>query len=466
MAVVPSLDSLPYEVRQDIYTLIVRQTDSRARDSGSVTTLARYATVSRRWQEEFVEPLTFKELRVTTKRLKDLNDIVASPRRRALVQTIHFHVSLDRYEQYLDSEPETSSERRRSADILTSALKGLFRAMILWRKSETSPRGLDLHLIVDSPSDSSALIGKKGGLLVTARALTSYLKLDTETLSLPYLDVFSGFRCTGRHLQPTSALALASRLRTLEYLDLELNHDSTRSRDIEQRNISNTVGFLDVSTYHQYISLTSTNKPDFALGLEDHAESVRVLNLHRPSPMLTTAPSPQKQPWSEFFVKMRAFSQQCESFEFDDCIDAMQFFAPFLTGPTAERTLRGQEAPMWMRLKRISVRNSYMVKAPYLRVANRAEALASIHKVLVAIGRATSRMSELAFARVSQYVLTDGQLEWFVLVYERHEGKVDLQFKGFVPSKPILGTWKHSITAKGLELDVRHEQDDSNAPEL
>lgn len=236
MAVVPSLDSLPYEVRQDIYTLIARQTDSHARDSGSVLTLARYATVSRRWQEEFVEPLTFKELRVTTKRLKDLNDIVASPRRRALVQTIHFHVSLDRYEQYLDSEAETSSERRRSAEILTSALKGLFRAMILWRKSETSPRGLDLHLIVDSPSDSSALIGKKGGLLVTARALTSYLKLDTETLSLPYLDVFSGFRCTGRHLQPTSALALASRLRTLEYLDLELNHDSTRSRDIEQRN--------------------------------------------------------------------------------------------------------------------------------------------------------------------------------------------------------------------------------------
>ncbi|XDG03549.1 hypothetical protein ABKA04_003164 [Annulohypoxylon sp. FPYF3050] len=441
MAVVPSLDSLPYEVRQDIYSLIVQQTDSHARDSGSVPTFARYATVSRRWQEEFVEPLTFKELRVTTKRLKDFNDIVSSPRRRALVQTIHFHVSLDRYEQYLDSEAETSSERRRSADILTSALKGLFRAMILWRKSETSPRGLDLHLIVDSPSDSSTLVGKKGGLLVTARALTSYLKLDTETLSLPYLDVFSGFRCTGRHLQPTSALALASRLRTLEYLDLELNHDSTRSRDIEQRN-------------------------NFALGLEEHAETVRVLNLHRPSPMLTTAPSPQKQPWSEFFVKMRAFSQQCESFEFDDCIDAMQFFAPFLTGPTAERTLRGQEAPMWMRLKRISVRNSYMVKAPYLRVANRAEALASIHKVLVAIGRATSRMSELAFARVSQYVLTDGQLEWFVLVYERHEGKVDLQFKGFVPSKPILGTWKHSVTSKGLELDVRYEQDDSNAPEL
>ncbi|KAI1214283.1 uncharacterized protein F4807DRAFT_407331 [Annulohypoxylon truncatum] len=441
MAAVLSINSLPYEVRQEIYSLIVRQTDSHSRDSGSVPTLARYATVSRRWQEEFVEPLTFKELRVTPRRLKDFSDIVTSTRRRALVETIHFHVSLDRYEQYLDSEQETSAERRRSAEILVSALKSMFRAMILWRKSETSPRGLDLHLIVDSPSDSSTLIGRKGGLLVTARALTSYLKIDTETLSLPYLDVFSGFRCTGRHLQPTSALAIASRLRTLEYLDLELNHDSTRNRDIEQRN-------------------------NFALGLEQYAETVRVLNLHRPSPMLTTSPSPQKQPWSEFYVKMRAFSQQCESLEFDDCIDAIQFFAPFLIGPTAERTLRGQEAPLWMRLKRLNVRNSYMVKAPYLRVANRAEALASIHKVIVAIGRATSRMPELLFARVSQYVLTDGQLEWFVLTYESHAGKAVLRVRGFVPSKAIAGAWKHATTTKSLEFDIRHENDDSNVPEL
>ncbi|KAI1453514.1 hypothetical protein F4805DRAFT_365140 [Annulohypoxylon moriforme] len=441
MAVEPSINSLPYEVRQEIYSLIVRQTDSQSRNSGLAPTLARYATVSRRWQEEFVEPLTFKELRVTTRRLKDFGSIVTSPRRRALVQTIHFHVSLDRYEQYLDSEQETSAERRRSAEVLITALKAMFRAMILWRKSETSPRGLDLHLIIDSPSDSSTLTGEKRGLLVTARGLTSYLKFDPETLSLPYLDVFSGFRCTGRHLQPTAALAIASRLRTLEYLDLELNHDSTRSRDIEQRN-------------------------NFALGLEEHAETVRVLSLHRPTPMLTTSPSPQKQPWSEFYVKMRAFSQQCESFDFDDCIDAMQFFAPFLTGPTAERTLRGQEAPLWMRLKRLNVRNSYLVKAPYLRVATRPEALASIHKILVAVGRATSRMPELMFARVSQYVLTDGELEWFVLIYECHAGKGIVRVRGFVPSKPILGAWKHSITTKELEFDIRHENDDPNAPEL
>ncbi|KAI2471528.1 hypothetical protein F4781DRAFT_420551 [Annulohypoxylon bovei var. microspora] len=441
MAVVPSINSLPYEVRQEIYSLIVRQTDSHSRNSGSIPTLSRYATVSKRWQEEFVEPLTFKELRVTPKRLKDFNHIVTSPRRRSIVQTIHFHVSLDRYEQYLDGEQETSAERRRSAEILTAALKSIFRVMIHWRKSETSPRGLDLHLIVDSPSDSSALIGKKRGLLVTARGLTSYLKIDTETLSLPHLDVFSGFRCSGRHLQPTSALAIASRLRALEYLDLELNHDSTRSRDIEQRN-------------------------NFAMGLEEHAEAVRVLSLHRPSPMLTTSLSPQRQPWSDFYVKMRDFSQQCESFDFDDCIDAIQFFAPFLTGPTAEKTLRGQEAPLWMRLKRLNVRNSYMVKAPYLRVTNRAEALASIHKVLVAVGRAASRMPELSFARVSQYVLIDGQLEWFVLIYECHTGKAVLRFKGFVPSKPILGAWKHSTVTKGLEFDVSHEQDDSTGLEL
>ncbi|KAI0882639.1 uncharacterized protein GGS22DRAFT_169951 [Annulohypoxylon maeteangense] len=441
MAAVPSIDSLPYEVRQEIYSLIVRQTDSHARNSGSVPTLARYATVSKRWQEEFVEPLIFKELRVTPNRLQDFNHIVSSPRRRGLVQTILFHVSLDRYEQYLDSEQETSAERRRSVEILVTALKDIFRAMILWKKSETSPRGLDLHLVIDSPSDSSTLVGGKRGLLVTARGLTSYLKIDPDTLSLPYLDVFSGFRCTGRHLKPTSALAIASRLRTLEYLDLELSHDSTRTRDIEQRN-------------------------NFANGLEEHAETVRVLSLHRPSPMLTASPSPPKQPWSDFYVKMRAFSQQCESFDFDDCIDAMQFFAPFLPGHTAERTLRGQEAPLWMRLKRLNVRNSYLVKAPYLRVASRAEALASIHKILVAVGRATSRMPGLLFARVSQYILTDGELEWFVIIYECHAGKAVVRVRGFVPSKPILGAWRHSVTTKELEFDVVHENDGANVPEL
>ncbi|KAI1410054.1 hypothetical protein F5Y13DRAFT_168930 [Hypoxylon sp. FL1857] len=313
--------------------------------------------------------------------------------------------------------------------------------MTHWRKSDTSPLGLDFHLIVESPSDSSTLVGKNGGTLVTERALTSHLKLDLETLSLPYIDVFSGFRCTGRHMQPTSVLAIVSRLRALEYLDVELNHDSTRHRDVRQRNY-------------------------FAMGLEKNAETVRVLSLRRPSPMLKPTPAPPRQPWSDFYVHMRAFSQQCESFEFDDCIDAVQFFTPFLAGPAPEKSLKSQETPFWMRLKRLNVRNSYMMKTPYLRVSNRIEALASVHRVLVAIGRATCRMPELAFARVCQYVLTDGQLEWFVLIYERHAGKVVLRVRGFKPSKPLLGTWRHSIVAKGLEVEVVHETKDPNAPEL
>ncbi|KAI0133428.1 hypothetical protein F4776DRAFT_671432 [Hypoxylon sp. NC0597] len=441
MASVPSINSLPYEVRQTIYSYVGRQTNSPYRRCDSVSTIAQYATVSREWQEEFVEPLTFKTIRVTPKRLKAFCHILASPRRRALVQTIRYHVLLEKYERHLDGEQETSVERQRSTEVLTEALGNFFRVMTHWQKSETSPLGLDLHLLVESPSDSSILIGKNSGPLVTGRALMSYLKLDLETLSLPDIDVFSGFKCTGRHLQPTSTLAIVSKFRTLEYLDVELNHDSTRNRDVHQRNC-------------------------FAMGLGGHAKTVRVLSLRRPSPMLKPAPAPPRQPWSDFYVRMRAFSQQCESFEFDDCIDAAQFFTPFIVGPVSEKSPRSQEVPLWMRLKRLNVRNSYMMKTPYLRVTNRVEALASVHRVLVAIGRATSRMPELSFARVCQYVLTDGQLEWFVLIYERHTGQVTLRVRGFKPSKPLLGAWKHSISAKGLAIEVVHETKDPNIPEL
>ncbi|KAI1135744.1 hypothetical protein F5Y05DRAFT_159096 [Hypoxylon sp. FL0543] len=441
MTAAPSINSLPYEVRQTIYHLVGRQTDHLCRRRNSASTIAQYAAVSREWQEEFVEPLTFKTIRVTPKRLKAFSQILTSPRRRALVQTIRFYVPLDEYGPHLDGEQETSAERQRSTEVLTAALESFFRVMTRWQRSDTSPLGLDLHLIVESPSDSSTLVGKNGGPLVTARALMSHLKLDLETLSLPHIDVFSGFRCTGRHLQPKSILAIVSRLRSLEYLDIELNHDSSRHRDVRQRNY-------------------------FATGLQDYAGTVRVLSLRRPSPMLKPAPASPRQPWSDFYVHMRGFSQQCESFEFDDCIDAVQFFTPFLAGPVPDKSLKGQEVPFWARLKRLNVRNSYMMKTPYLRVATRIEALASVHRVLVAIGRATCRMPELSFARVCQYVLTDGRLEWFVLIYERHVDQVALRVRGFKPSKPLLGAWKNSIATKCLELDIHYETKDPNVPEL
>ncbi|KAI1471950.1 uncharacterized protein F4812DRAFT_416144 [Daldinia caldariorum] len=444
MAGKPSLNSLPYEVRQTIYSLVARQTNSYGWRKGPAPSIAHYATVSREWQEEFVEPITFKVIHVTPKRLKSFCQIVTSPRRRAVVQTICFHVSLDKYEPHLDDEQETSAERHRSTEILTAALGTFFRVMTKWEKSDTSPLGLDLHLLVDSPSDTSTLVGRNGGPLVTGRALTSYLKLDLEAVSLPHIDIFSGFRCTGRHLQPTSVLAIVSKLQTLEYLDVELNHDSIRHRDVKQRN-------------------------SFALGLQ-YAETVRVLSLRRPSPMLTPVPAPLKQPWSSFHAHMRAFSQQCESFEFDDCVDAVQFFTPFILGPgmmPAEAAPpKSQEAPFWARLKRLNIRNSYMMKAPYLRVASRVEALASVHNVLVAVGRAARRMPGLLFARVCQYVLTDGQLEWFVLTYEFHSGKAVVRTKGFVPGRLMVTAWRDSAADKGIKLLIHHDKNGTNAPEL
>ncbi|KAI1762550.1 hypothetical protein GGR53DRAFT_521581 [Hypoxylon sp. FL1150] len=439
MAAAPSINSLPYEVRQTIYSLLAQhQTNSHRLHGGPASTIAHYAAVSQEWQEEF-ERFSFREIRVTPKRLKCFIHIFQSPRRRAIVQTLRYHVTLDKYPPHLDGEQETSEERRRSTAILTEALGTFFRAMTDWRRTDTSPLGLDLHLLVDSPSDSSELLDRNGTPLITSRALTSYLKLDLDTLSLPELDIFSGFRCTGRHMQPTSLLAIVSKLRALEYLDAELNHDSIRKRDVQQRN-------------------------DFIAGLEQCAATVSVLSLRRPTPVHTTAPP--KNPWSDFYARLRIFSQQCESFEFDDCVDAAQFFTPFIVGNLLDKTPMSQEVPFWVRLKRLNVRNSYLMKEPYFRVTSRIEALAHVQKVLVAVGRASRRMPELRFARVCQYVLTDGRLEWFVLTYECYAGRAVLRIRGFVPGKAMVDAWKHPIAEKRAEFHIRVENTDPNAPEL
>ncbi|KAI0181691.1 hypothetical protein GGR52DRAFT_51426 [Hypoxylon sp. FL1284] len=440
-----SINSLPYEVRQTIFALLRQHhTSSQYRWHGEpASTIALYASVSREWQKEF-ERFSFREIRVTPRRLKHFIHILKSPRRRASVQTLRFHIALDKYPSRLNGEQETPAERRRSTAISTKALGAFFRAMTHWRKSDTSPFGLDLHLRIDSPSDSSALLGRNGAPTVTKRALNSYVNLDLDTLSLPEIDVFSGFRCVGRHMQPTSLLAVASKLRSLEYLDVELNHDSARKRDVQQRY-------------------------NFATGIEQHAESIRVLSLRRPSPT-TTAPStaPPRQPWSGFYGRLRAFSQQCECLEFDDCVDAAQFFAPFLLhhGPGSPGGGGGQEAPFWPRLTRLNVRNSYMMKDPYLRVANRLEALTHVRKVLVAVGRAACCMPELRFARVCLYVLADGLLEWFVLTYERFAGRIVLRTRGFIPGKATMDAWRCPVAGKGAEFHIRVEDTDPSAPEL
>ncbi|XXG97401.1 methylglyoxal reductase (NADPH-dependent) gre2 [Hypoxylon texense] len=440
MTATPSINSLPYEVRQTIYSLLGQHhTNSYRWHGGPTSTIAHYATVSREWQEEF-ERFTFREIRVTPSSLQRFTHILKSPRRRAIVQTLRYHISLDTYPSYLDGEQETSAERRRSTEIVTEALGTFFAAMTNWQKMDTSPLGLDLHLLIDSPNDSSTSLGRNGTPLVTGRAMTSHLKLNLETLSLPVIDIFSGFRCTGRHMQPTSLLAIVSKLRMLEYLDVELNHDSARKRDVQQRN-----------------------------SLEQYAETVRVLSLRRPSPMITPSTAPPKQPWSDFYSHLRAFSQQCESFEFDDCIDAAQFFVPFTAGPSSPNgspKSHEEAAPFWPQLKRLNVRNSYMMKEPYLRVPTRVEALAYVRKVLVAIGRASMRMPELQFARVCQYVLNDGQLEWFVLTYECYAGRAVLRLRGFVPGKAMIDAWKHPIAEKRAEFHIHVEGTDANAPEL
>ncbi|KAI0007520.1 hypothetical protein F4779DRAFT_591545 [Xylariaceae sp. FL0662B] len=436
MAPTISINSLPIDVRQHIYHLVGQQADMGGGPAPGPG-LAQYATVSREWQEAF-ERFTFQTLYLTPRRLKSFVQIVSSPRRKSNVLMISFHVSLGRYDFFLNDMKETEAEQAKNSEMVGAALEAFCRAMACWRKTGASPLGLKLQLVVDSPSDlpipKERDVGNSHSVL-TERARSSYIELDLASLSLPAIDVFSHFRCSGRHIKPTSILAIVSRLLTLTCLDIELSHDTIRDKDIEERT-------------------------KFAMSLEPLARNVTSLTLRRPAALPTSSAMPRKQTWSAFYTAMRRFSQQCENFEFDDCIDACEFFAPFM-GDAAPEISTMSSNPYWDRLKRLRIRNSYMVARPYLRANSRTKALASIQKLLVAVGRALGHMPELRNARICQYLLAEGQLDWSVVTFKCRANKAVLDMRGFTPGLPMVDAWKSSIAGRNVELEIHVDPTES-----
>ncbi|KAI1084639.1 hypothetical protein F5B20DRAFT_575959 [Whalleya microplaca] len=433
MASTISINSLPIEVRRHIYCLVGQQADKGCRWSDRSVfrlSLAQYATVSREWQEAF-ERFTFYKLHLTPRKLKPFIQIVSSPRRRSNVRMICFHVSLDRYDFRLNDVKETKTERMKNSRVVSVAIYAFFRAMTQWQMANASPLGLKLHFVVASPSDLPTTIKGDIGdsvLALTQRARGSYIELNIASLSLLSINVFSSFRCTGRHLQTSSLLTIVSRLPTLTCLGIELSHDTVCEKYIEQRT-------------------------KFSISLEPSGGNVTSLILRRPTAFPTSYAMPQKQAWSTFYANMRRFSQQCENFEFDDCIDACEFFAPFM-GDAAQYISTMSSTPYWDRLKRLRIRNSYMVARPYLRASTRTQALASIQRLPVAIGRALSHMPELQNARICQCLLAEGQLAWFVVTFKCCANKAVLDIRGFTAGLPMIDAWRSSTASRNVELGI------------
>lgn len=135
---------------------------------------------------------------------------------------------------------------------------------------------------------------------------------------------------------------------------------------------------------------------------------------------------------------------------FDDCIDVRDFLAPFDDGEQRE-----QQRPYWPYLERLHVRNSFLMRRPYMRVKTRAQAVHQIDRIFLLVGRAVRFMPMVNNIKIRLYVYNEGRLEQTNVQYDAWNGGARIRFTGTPPTKASLDAWKTSVTkAQGVELQV------------
>lgn len=214
--------ALPKNVR---HTIIAKVADSSSRRH-----LPRYATVSREWQK-VVECVTFAELYLTDGRLTDLGKIM-NRRRQGNLRHVMCHVMLGLYASH--NARETVSQHRESTRVLNDYMLELFTTMSKWRPEDAGSGGVQLKIVINSPSDepSSYVLGDHRQ---NRRARAALARISVPSDSLPPVPVISGLACAGRHLELASVTLLVTKLPNLRTLDAEMEHDTRDSRDVEQR---------------------------------------------------------------------------------------------------------------------------------------------------------------------------------------------------------------------------------------
>lgn len=214
--------ALPKNVRHAIIAEVANASSRRH--------LPWYATVSREWQK-VVETITFAELYLTDGRLTDLGHIM-NRRRQSNLRHVMCHVMLGLYASTNDRE--TVSQHRESTRVLNDYMLELFTTMGKWRAEDAGPAGVQLKIVINSPSDEPASY-VPGDHRQNRRARAALARIGVPPESLPPVPVISGLACAGRHLELASVTLLVTKLPNLRTLDVEMEHDTRDSRDVEQR---------------------------------------------------------------------------------------------------------------------------------------------------------------------------------------------------------------------------------------
>jgi hypothetical protein len=218
-----------------------------------------------------------------------------------------------------------------------------------------------------------------------------------------------------------------------------------------------------------FASLTSPSA-EFVLGLSHYAPNVTDLRLRRTMKSCGgSQKAPSKEARSLFHTLLLKYSQRCAYLTFDDCVDARLLLSPFRDEPSSSNnnnnnnvdggegrsTRRSTSGFWWPRLRRLHIRNSYMMRRPYTRVHSRASALRSVHEVVLLAGRAVRYMPSATNVRVRQYVLAGVGLEQIIVQYEADETTAKIYFDGIEPVPSTIEAWKASVWAvRGVELEV------------
>lgn len=205
---------------------------------------------------------------------------------------------------------------------------------------------------------------------------------------------------------------------------------------------------------------------EFISSLAYYTPFMAHLRLQRPINHVESSKSPSREQRALFHTRLRNFTQRCITVAFDDCVFAREFLAPFANDLHAQRQVATPPSPdgqpyrklagdlWWPSLRKLHIRNSYMLRRPYTRVSTRSAALILIHEVLLLVGRAIAHMPALEEARIRQYVLASGRLETISVEYKAgvvnaHGKKMAprLVVKGLRPSLPTVNAWKESVRA-------------------
>jgi len=194
---------------------------------------------------------------------------------------------------------------------------------------------------------------------------------------------------------------------------------------------------------------------EFVLGLEFYAPKVTVLRLRRPQNASEPRNKPPRDARALFYNVLARYTRRCTDLTFDDSVDAREFFAPYADESHQEG--RHPHPGTWRRLERLHIRNSYMLRRPYMRVATRATALQHVHEVLTLVGRALRAMPVIQNVRIRQYILTEEGLQTISVQYYFDGQVAMLRFSGIKPVRATLDVWRASVRDRRgahLQIDV------------